>query len=146
MSSFTQSRYITGLKAGADLSAQANLHCAVKLDASGDVVLCGAGELGLGFLMNLPGLGEAAEVAGIGGGALGISAATLGEGAELAADANGHLVAAVATGTREPCSGGRSMPGRVILALSARRPGARPTFRRSDQRRRDALAHQCAWA
>lgn len=52
-----------GLKAGADLSADANLFKAVKLDASGDVILCSvAGELVFGVLYNKPKSGEAAEV------------------------------------------------------------------------------------
>lgn len=52
-----------GLKAGADLSADANQFKAVKLDASGDVILCSvAGETVFGVLYNKPKLGEAAEV------------------------------------------------------------------------------------
>lgn len=52
-----------GLKAGADLSADANQFKAVKLDASGDVILCSvAGELVFGVLYNKPKSGEAAEV------------------------------------------------------------------------------------
>lgn len=52
-----------GLKAGADLSAAANQFKAVKLDASGDIILCSvAGELVYGVLYNKPKSGEAAEV------------------------------------------------------------------------------------
>jgi hypothetical protein len=97
MTSFTQHRLFAGLKAGADLSAA--LHCAVKLSADNTVVLCGAGEKALGFLMNAPKSGEFAEVAGIGGGAKGIAAATLATvGTLLKSDAAGHLVAVAADG------------------------------------------------
>jgi hypothetical protein len=97
MTSFTQHRLFAGLKAGADLSAA--LHCAVKLSAGNTVVLCGAGEKALGFLMNAPKSGQHAEVAGLGGGAKGIAAATLATvGTLLKSDAAGKLVAVAADG------------------------------------------------
>jgi len=46
--------------AGADLSA--NQFKAVKFDANGDIVLCGAGERAVGILQNDPVSGEAAEI------------------------------------------------------------------------------------
>lgn len=94
MASFRQPNLLTGVKAGADLSAAQ--HLVVKLDANGDIVLAGAGE-GVGFLCNKPLSGDAAEVAVLGGGALGVAAASINEGVELAADANGKLVVAVST-------------------------------------------------
>ena len=93
--SFRQPTLLTGKKAGADLTGK--LHSAVKLDANGDIVLAGAGA-GIGFLMNENTSGGFAEVAGIGGGALAISAATLGAGVELKSDANGAMVAATTLG------------------------------------------------
>ncbi len=95
MASFNKPRLINGLKAGADLSS--SLHKAVKYDASGDVVLAGAGEAAIGFLMNEPKSGEAAEVAGPGGGALAKAAAAIVHGDYLKSDANGDMVVAVAT-------------------------------------------------
>ena len=94
MASFKQPNLLTGKVAGADLSS--SQHKAVKLDASGNVILAGAGE-GLGLLMNDPVSGDFAEVAVLGGGALGTAAAALNEGDELASDASGDLVAAVST-------------------------------------------------
>lgn len=93
MGSSRQPNLLTGKKAGADLSASSNLWKAVKLDANGDIVLATAGT-GIGFLANLPESGDFAEVAVIGGGAKGVSAASLNEGDNLKSDANGDLVAA----------------------------------------------------
>lgn len=92
MASFKQGNLLTGKKAGADLSS--SQHKAVKQDANGDIVAAGAGE-GIGFLCNKPQSGDFAEVAVVGGGALGIAAASINEGDELASDANGDLVAAI---------------------------------------------------
>jgi hypothetical protein len=94
MTTFNKSNNISNFKAGADLSAATNKYLAVKFDGSGDIVLCGAGELAVGFLFNLPALGDAAEVATLGGGALGISNATIAAGVLVKSDANGKLVAA----------------------------------------------------
>ncbi len=81
--------------AAADLSLKKFF--AVKLSANErEVVLAGAGE-GIGILMNAPQLGEPAEVAMLGGGAAGVSGAAVAIGAELASDANGKLITAVAT-------------------------------------------------
>ena len=95
MSSYNKPKLLEGFKAGADLSAK--LYHAVKIDtATGKIVLCGAGERSIGFLMNKPLADDACEIASVGGGALGVSAATLAAGVELKADASGHLVAASA--------------------------------------------------
>ena len=98
MSSFNTPRYLTGKKAGADLSAKQ--YCAVKIDTDGDVILCGAGERACGFLMNAPQENEFCEIAAIGGGALAISAATIAANTPCKADANGHLVAADTDGDK----------------------------------------------
>ena len=56
-----------GLKAGEDLSGTGKQFRFVKLDASGDVVLCtGATDIPIGVLLDLPESGEAAEVCVIG--------------------------------------------------------------------------------
>lgn len=55
------------LKAGADLSASTNQFKFVKLDGSGDVVLCtGATDIPVGVLQNNPRLGEAADLGVLG--------------------------------------------------------------------------------
>ena len=56
---------LTGLKAGADLSAKQFRF--VKLDASGDVVVCaGVTDIPIGVLQNKPTSGQAVEVMAIG--------------------------------------------------------------------------------
>lgn len=87
-------RNISNFKAGADLSAAANLNLSVKFDGSGEIVLSTAGDAGIGFLVNSPIAGENAEVSTIGGGALGVAAATIAAGDFLKSDAAGKLVAA----------------------------------------------------
>ncbi len=96
MASYFEHKILSGVKAGADLQAASNLHRAVKFDGSGDVVLCGDNELGIGFLQNQPDTGQFAEVAVVGGGSLGVAAATIAAGVFLASDASGDLVAAAA--------------------------------------------------
>jgi len=91
---FNKDVTISNLKAGADLSAAANLYLAVKFDGSGDIVLAGAGDPAVGFLFNLPKLGEVTEVATIGGGALAVSAATIAAGVFVKSDAAGKIVPA----------------------------------------------------
>lgn len=95
---FNSPRKISNFVAGADLSAEANRYLSVKLDSSGDVVKSGAGEESIGFLFNLPKTGENAEVAALGGGALGIAAGTITVGNYLKSDANGKLVVASTAG------------------------------------------------
>lgn len=94
MTVFNKNISISNFKAGADLSASTNKYLAVKFDGSGDVVQATAGDAAIGFLFNLPGSGEVAEVATLGGGALGVAAATLSAGDFVKSDANGKLVAA----------------------------------------------------
>lgn len=90
MGSRSDSLYVAGVKAGADLTGQQ--YNAVKLDASGDVVVAGAGELAIGILMNAPDSGEAASVVALGG-ALALAGGSVDEGAFLKVDTNGDLVA-----------------------------------------------------
>lgn len=95
MTSFTPRNYITGLKAGEDLSALTNntKYVALQLDTDGDVIKTAAGEqVCVGFLQNAPGNNKAAEIAGYGGGSLAIAAGTIAAGDFLKTDANGHLL------------------------------------------------------
>lgn len=91
MTAFIEPVYFLGKTAGADLSAKQYHY--VKHDGSGGVAVAGAGEFGIGFLMNTPALGEPCEIATLGGGAKGVLAGTLAAGALVKCDANGHLVA-----------------------------------------------------
>ncbi|RJQ04428.1 MAG: hypothetical protein C4551_10770 [Bacillota bacterium] len=95
------------LIAGADLSASQYL--AVKINASGQAILAGAGENAVGILQNKPASGQAAEVM-----ALGISkvvyGATVTAGQNLAADAAGKLV---------PASGDNAVIGVALEGGSA---------------------------
>ena len=91
---FNPPRNISNFVAGADLSAVANLNLSVKFDGSGDIVLSTAGDAGIGFLVNSPIVGESAEISTLGGGALGVAAATIAAGDFLKSDANGELVVA----------------------------------------------------
>lgn len=86
MSSYVQPNMKT-FEAAEDLSAK-QFHF-VKFTSSEDgkkVSLCGAGEKGIGVLMNAPASGEDAEVALLGGGALLKINGTVAAGASLAAD------------------------------------------------------------
>lgn len=91
---FNVPRNISNFKAGADLSAVANLNLSVKFDGSGDIVLSGAGDAGIGFLVNSPKSGEVVEMSALGGGALAVAAGTIAAGDFLKSDANGKLVVA----------------------------------------------------
>jgi hypothetical protein len=83
------------LVAAADLSSYQ--YRAVKLNTSGEVALCGAGEAAIGILQNKPVAGEACEIDmdGISKAVMGATIANA--GGKLASDANGKLVAAVST-------------------------------------------------
>ena len=86
---------ILAFKAGADLSAHENK--IVKFGANAEtVVLCGAGEKGIGVLMNAPTLGSIAEVAIFGGGAKVKCVGVVSAGNGFASDANGFAVAPTA--------------------------------------------------
>lgn len=61
------------------------------------VVLCGAGERGIGVLQNKPTAGTVAEVAMFGGGALVKCVGIITAGNSFASDANGFAKAAAAT-------------------------------------------------
>ena len=92
-SKFQAPRTLT-LTAGADLSAKK--YHGVKLGSNdGEVVIAVAGDAEF-ILMNSPQAGEAAECAMIGGGALAHSGAAVAKGAEVASDANGKIITAVA--------------------------------------------------
>jgi hypothetical protein len=94
MSKFQYPRVRTFI-AGADLSAKK--YHAVKLHTTENQVVAAAAGQGIGVLMNAPQAGEAAEVAMLGGGALGDAGATVVAGNEVAANAAGKLIPAVST-------------------------------------------------
>lgn len=93
--------------AGADLSAQQ--FRAVKLNASGQVVVAGAGEAAIGILQNNPGAGQAAtvRVAGISKARAG---GTIAAGGDVASNASGALVAATAGRTNTSDAGAAADP------------------------------------
>lgn len=103
MPSFASANYLSGLKAGADLSAAANRYKALQIAADGDVELATANEMEfVGFLQNTPANGAAAEIAGNGGGSKAIAGGTIAAGNRLTTDANGDLVA-ITTGQTKAC-------------------------------------------
>lgn len=70
---------------------------AVKLGTLPEEIdLAGVGE-GIGILMNEPKVGETAEVAMLGGGALGQSGAAIAKGAEVSSNAAGKLITSLVT-------------------------------------------------
>ncbi len=94
MSSIVTPKYISGRKAGADLSATAKRYTALQLEADGDVNTTGADEADfIGFLQNLPADTKGAEIAGPSGGSKAIAAGTITAGNFLKTDASGHLLA-----------------------------------------------------
>jgi hypothetical protein len=93
MTTFNKPNIISNFKAGYDLSADSNKYVAVTFDSNGDIIRCTSG-IALGFLFNLPAQGEAAEVATIGGGALGIAGGTYTAGTLVKVDYYGKLIAA----------------------------------------------------
>ena len=83
--------YCTSVIAGADLSAK-QFYC-VKLNASGQSILSGAGENALGIQQDKPGLGQVGSVCCLGK-SMGIYGASVTAGQNLASDASGKLVPA----------------------------------------------------
>lgn len=76
---------------------------AVKLDGSGEVVLCGAGassigDMATGFADADYAVGQPVSIAVFGGGARAIAAGTIAAGAQLKTNADGDLVATTTTG------------------------------------------------
>lgn len=94
MSSIVTPKYISGRKAGADLSAAAKRYTALQLESDGDVNTAAANEAEfIGFQQNLPESGKAVEIAGPGGGSKAIAAGTISPGHWLKTDSSGHLLA-----------------------------------------------------
>lgn len=84
-------RQSISLVAAADLSTkQFN---AIKIDTNGQAALAGAGEAGVGILLNNPVAGQSASVQ-IGGVAKAKAGGTIAAGAAVAANASGLLIAA----------------------------------------------------
>ncbi|MGR3179930.1 MAG: hypothetical protein ACUZ8E_17960 [Candidatus Anammoxibacter sp.] len=96
MTAISQPRFISGLKAGADLSAL--LFRAVKISAANVVIQAGAGDQAIGILQNAPLEDEAAVVASIGGGAFAVAGGTITAGASLKSDGAGKLIATTTDG------------------------------------------------
>lgn len=82
---------LSGVVAGADLSSK--MYCFVKVNSSGNIVLCGDGEAAVGILQNDPASGEVCAVRYVG-----VTPVVLGSqanaGAVLASDDQGRGVAA----------------------------------------------------
>ncbi len=83
--------YATSVIAGADLSSK-QFYC-VKLNASGQMILSGAGENALGILQDKPASGQVGAVCCLGK-SMGIYGASVTGGQNLTPDANGKLVPA----------------------------------------------------
>lgn len=85
----------------AEIDLSANKFHAVKLGTNPEeVTLAAAITEGDGILMNAPKAGEYAEVAMIGGGALGHSGAAIAKGSYVSSNAAGKLIVAVGAGTK----------------------------------------------
>lgn len=84
-------RQSISLVAAADLSAKQ--FCAVKIDTNGQAAVAGAGEAGVGVLLNNPVAGQSASIQ-IGGVAKAKAGATIAAGAAVAANASGLLITA----------------------------------------------------
>lgn len=88
-----QTGLVVSANASADLSAKQ--YYAVKIDASGEIAVCGDGEPCVGSLLNKPDAqGKSASVQ-IGGIAKFVFSASVAEGTEVASDAAGKITAAV---------------------------------------------------
>lgn len=83
--------HVLSLEAAADLSAKQ--YCLVKQDATGKLVLCGAGQAAIGALKDAPALGSQGTVVTLGVAKV-ICGGVVGVGANLASDAAGKAVAA----------------------------------------------------
>lgn len=92
MTAHNKPRYVTGKKATGTAIAK---YKAVKADSTENlVVIAGAGDDVVGFLVSACAANQAAEIAGSGGGALAIAGGTISDGDRLKVDANGDLVVA----------------------------------------------------
>jgi len=94
MASFPTPNLIINRLADVDLSS--SQFKAVVLTTSGTVAVAGANAGAIGFLQNQPTAGQICEIAGYGGGAKGIAAASLNAGVLVKSNAIGDLVAATA--------------------------------------------------
>lgn len=95
MVAFTEAKYISGFKSGADLSALTDKtkYIALQLEADGDTNTADANEKDfIGFMQNAPGLNKHVEVAGSGGGSKAIAAGTITAGDLCKTDSSGHLL------------------------------------------------------
>lgn len=108
MSSIRQPK-IKVFNAVSDLSSKQ--YCFVKYNAAGDGVdVCGAGEKSMGVLQNAPAMGEPAEVALPGGGAL----LKLGEALNA-----GALLTPLANGSGEQCDAADEWCGAMLAQSGA---------------------------
>jgi hypothetical protein len=118
MTSYPTRNLILNAIADADLSS--SQYRAVVLTATGTAALAGAGDAAIGFLLNTPIAGQVCEIATVGGGAKGVSAATLNAGVPVKSDANGELVAAVSTDLAVATTLEASIAGDVVPLLVER--------------------------
>ena len=100
MSSIVTPKYISGRRAGADLSATAKRYTALQIEADGDVNTAAIDEADfIGFQQNLPEEDKGVEIAGASGGSKAIAAGVITAGNFLKTDASGHLLAIAANET-----------------------------------------------
>lgn len=112
MSSFPNPVLLSGLRAGADLSAESNRYKAVFLATDGDVELAVANEMEfIGFLQNTRASGSPVEIATAGGGSKAIAGGNIVAGNLLTTDANGDLIAITTGQTRAAVA--RALQGAV---------------------------------
>lgn len=108
---------VTGLTAGADLSAAANQYKFVKLDTNGKVVIpTAATDTPVGVLQNKPKLDEAAEVCAIGQTKIQADGA-LTEGTIIGTSADGQATAKTATGAVGQILQEATAAGQIVSAL-----------------------------
>jgi hypothetical protein len=91
------------LAAGADLSA--SQYCFVKLNSSGLVVLCGAGEAAIGILQNDPDASGKAATVAISGVSKIVAGGSITRGVRVASDGSGKAKTAVAGSVNTSNSG-----------------------------------------
>ena len=105
------------LPAGADLSG--SQYCAVKVNASGQVVLAGAGETAIGILQNKPTSGRVATVM-VSGVSKMVAGGAVAAGSLVAADATGRAKVASLAVTNTADAGAANDPliGSSILGVA----------------------------
>lgn len=88
-------------RAGADLSAAANLYKFVKVSGESEVNIANATDVAIGVLQNRPQLGEGADVV-VGGRTQAVAGAAIADGQQITCNASGQAIVAT---TGEPIFG-----------------------------------------